>query len=181
MTLTPEERAIRRRQSMIDIARDKGDLGKYRGTVAVVFQKAIRAEAAALPAGLTPAVRKGELVQVFREVGQCVCITCSKVLPWTTMEGHMQTGHFIGRCASLLFQEDGVAPQCDGCNKWGDGEGPAYTIWMEAVRGRDTIDRLQKLKPQSRSYDYEELVDINLEFQARLKIAEDQMKGNIQC
>ena len=75
MKLTPEEKAERARQRMLDKARQYS-LGTYARQAAAIFQRMIRAEAAALPKGLTPAIVDGQVRDVFRKVGQCVCVTC---------------------------------------------------------------------------------------------------------
>ena len=180
MPLTEQEKADRKRERMIEKAHEVG-VGTYMGKVAVVFQKMIRAEYGARPAGLTPAVVKGKLTEVFREVGQVVCCTCGKVTPW--MHGaKMHTGHFVaGRTASILFEEDNVSPQCYECNKWRSGAADDYKTWMRHVRGQETIERLNKLRWEVRQFTHESLVDMKLEFQARLTAAEEKMKGNMQC
>ena len=186
MTLTPEEKAERIRQRMIEKA-NEDKLATYAGKVAVVFQKMIRAEAGAQPAGWARAYGPGDwnrsdvyrVNDIWRNVGHCVCVTCGKVLPWTTGTGSMQTGHFDhGRShASLLFEEDGVAPQCSFCNKERGGADADYTQWMLAVRGKEVVERLKKLKHTVRRFTFEELVDMKIEYAARLKAAIERMES----
>lgn len=171
MTLTPEEKTARKRKRMIEKAREDS-IGTYAGKVAVVFQKMIRAEAGALPTGMTPAVLEGVVLDRFRLLGQCVCVTCGKVLAWSAGK-RMQTGHFDhGRStAALLLEERGVAPQCAWCNNQRGGADRDYTLWMLAVRGKDTVERLAKLKKTIRRFTFEELVDMKIEYIGRLKAA----------
>ena len=172
MAMTPYERAGRARQRMLDKAREY-TLGTYARQVATVFQQVVRAEAAALPAGNTPAVVDGQLSAVFRRVGECVCVTCGKVGPWSGGLGGMHAGHFIGsRCNSILFEECNVAPQCSHCNRYRSGEQQLFRVWMLRVRGRETVERLERLKAETRHFTREQLVDMKIEYKARLKAAE---------
>lgn len=180
MTLTEGEKLYRKRERMIK-ATKKYSVGTIARKVAQVFQQMIRAEAAAQPEGLWPAVVDGTMDGVFRRVGECVCVTCGKVLPWKNPVNRysgMHTGHFLGsRRNSILFAPDNVAPQCSSCNYFQSGAGQEYRLWMLSVRGARVVEDLEHLKEESRHFSKEELVDMKLEFQKRLKIAEEQMKG----
>lgn len=178
MKLTPEEKTARARQRMIEKAREY-TLGTYCAKfVASVFQKMIRAEAGARPDGITRAVVDGVVCGIARFVGECVCVTCGKVRPWTTTGGDMQTGHFLGsRRNSILFEESGVAPQCSKCNGYRDGAPQEYRQWMLSVRGKETVERLEALKHTVRQFTREELVDMRIKYTARLKAAIEKMGG----
>ena len=177
--LTLQEKTARKRQRMLDKAREYS-LGTYARQVAALFQRMIRAEAAALPEGITPAVVNGEIRDVFRRVGQCVCVTCGKVAGWkggANRYGVMHTGHFLAsRRNSILFEEANVAPQCPSCNFFRHGAPQEFRLWMLAVRGQETVERLERLKHQTVSFTREELVDMKLAFQKRLKAAEHHIK-----
>jgi len=145
--------------------------------VAPDFQRMIRAEAAAEPAGYSQAVVDGILHDVFRRVGECVCVTCGKVLPWNSGIQGMHTGHAIAsRRNSILFEEEAVAPQCSRCNYYEDGAQSRFRLWMESVRGVEVIERLERLKNTSRHFTTDELVDMRIEFRRRLKEAEETMR-----
>lgn len=176
MPLSPAEKAQRKRDRMIETVIRRGR-GKYISAIlAKLFQAMIRAEAAAQPEGRYPAVVDGKLATVFRRVGQCVCVTCGKTLPWHGT-GLLESGHFIpGRGASVLFEEEGVHPQCNYCNEKLDGNQGNYRLWMQHVYGREVIDRLQRLKAEVRQFTPDELVDMRISFQERLKAAEERMK-----
>ncbi len=178
--LTNEEKGERKRQRMIDKAKEF-TLGTYSRKVAAVFQQMIRAEAAAQPEGAVPAVVDGQVTEVFRRVGQCVCVTCGRVQSWkggVARYGGMHTGHFLGsRCNSILFEEANVAPQCVECNIFQGGAPQDFRLWMLSTTGKGTIERLERLKQQTVSFTREQLVDMKLEFYARLKAAEQRMKG----
>ncbi len=175
-TLTEEEKAERARQRMLAKAAEY-QLSTYANRfVAQVFQRMIRAEAAAKPAGTVTAVVKGELAQVPRRVGECVCVTCGKVRQWRDSRGSMQTGHFLAsRCFSILFNEENVAPQCVRCNNYRSGAVEDYHIWMVAERGRSAMERLKRLKATTRHFTREELVDMRIGFDARLSEAITRM------
>ncbi len=179
MTLTREEKAERQRQRMIEKAREY-QLGTYCAKfVAPVFQRMIRANAAALPDGLQYAIADGHLVRVFRQVGQCVCVTCGIVAAWSggLKNQTMQTGHFLGsRRNSILFKEMNVAPQCSMCNRYHDGAPQEYRQWMLEVRGKKVVKRLETLKHVVREFKREELVDMRIEYAARLKAAIERME-----
>lgn len=147
--------------------------------VAPLFQRMIRAEYGALPAGYSMACVKGNITGIWRMVGHCVCVTCGRICPWESGGGESQLhcGHFLAGRGSILFEEDCVAPQCAGCNRHHGGRPLEFRAWMEAVRGLETIERLEvaKHKPLSRTRD--ELVDMRMEFNRRLKAAIEKMKG----
>lgn len=175
-TLTAEEKAERARQRMIEKANEMSTSTYSRKFVAPVFQKMIRAEAAAQPAGWERVIAGGRLMKVHRCVGQCVCVTCGKVSPWKTPNGTMEAGHFLpGRTFAILYEEDNVAPQCAYCNKHLHGAPDRFRLWMSEVRGEDTIDRLTRLKATTRQFSREELVDMRIAYQVRLKAAEERM------
>ncbi len=161
--LTDAEKADRKRHRMIEKSREYTTPTYVRQFVAPVFQRMIRAEAGAQPAGLTTAISRGSARQFHRRVGECVCVTCGTVTPWTTHQGAMQTGHFIHHVAAVRFLSDNVAPQCVWCNKHRGGAAEDYRLWMETVRGVETIERLTRLKGTKVRFTCEELVDMRIE------------------
>ena len=75
--------------------------------------------------------------------GNCTCVTCGTVKPWT----EMQAGHSIGgRMNSILFHEEIVHPQCVSCNIFQNGNYTQYTLYMIDRYGRDRFEELIKLK-----------------------------------
>lgn len=161
---------------MIDKAHERG-VGKYiREFVAPVYQRMIRAEFGADPRQYVSAIVDGELRQVKRSIGQCVCVTCGKIGAWNSGIKGMHTGHFLaGRGNSILFEDDNVAPQCSGCNYYGSGEQQLFRKWMIAVRGMETVERLERLKATTTQFTREELVDMRIAFKARLDAAIEWM------
>ena len=176
--LSSEDKTARARQRLLDKAAEMS-LGKYiRKFVARDFQAMIRAEAAAQPAGYTPAIVDGKLTQVYRRVGECVCVTCGRVGPWKswTDSDRMNGGHFVGgRSQSIVLTEENIAPQCAWCNKHESGARAEYRMWMLAVRGKETVDRLERQRHADIRFTRDELVDKRLEYRARLKAAETRM------
>jgi len=148
--------------------------------VAPEFQKMIRAEAGAQPPGATLAISKtGEPKMIRRKLGQVVCVTCGKVGPWkggVNRFSGMHTGHFLAsRRASILLDPANVAVQCSSCNVFRDGAQQEFRNWMLLVRGEETVSRLERQKNTIRKFTYEELVDMLLEFRARIKAAEEKI------
>jgi hypothetical protein len=158
----------------------KVGITKYKHKVAVVFQAMIRAEAGASTLSSTMAVKNGELTLVPRRIGQCVCVTCGRVCPWKGGQGmfKLDSGHFLGGRGSILFEETCVAPQCCGCNKYGSGKPQEYRRWMEAVYGIEEIERLEFMRRQPLSRTRDQLVDMRIKFDRRLKAAELKMKAH---
>jgi hypothetical protein len=167
--LTPEQRFQNARERMLEIAKQYQTGTYIRKFVAPEFQRMIRAEAAALPEGLTVVIINGELGQSYREVGQIACVTCGTVKAWDSGIKGMHTAHFLGsRCNSIIFEEDNVAPGCSYCNYYRSGEQQLFRKWMLSVRGVECVERLERLKPTSRNFTREELVDMRIAYKNRL-------------
>lgn len=150
---------------------------KARRRVAVLFQRMIRAEYGAKPAGPAIAVQSGQIVAVDRKMGQCVCVTCGRVAKWDAGLRVMHTGHFVsGRSASIVFDERNVAPQCSHCNVYRHGAAAEFAIWMVATHSTDVIDELRQKRHAAAAYDRSALVDMWFAFASRLKTAQDTMK-----
>lgn len=103
--------------------------------------------------------------------GYTSCVTCGH----TDYYKNMQAGHFVpGRCNSILFEENGVHPQCRRCN-YNEGNGPEYFIFMEKTYGREEIDRLRHLRHQTVKRDqffYQEMIE-------RLKPQVEEMEAMV--
>ena len=178
MKLTPEQKAENARQKLIEKAREYGADSYCRKFVAPLFQRMIRAEDAAQPPDFSRHVWEGGICESWRERGECVCITCGDVKAWDSGIKGMHTGHFLAsRRNSILLVEANCAPQCSSCNYYRSGAPNEFRQWMTAVRGLNVIERLEALKRTSVSFDREQLVDMRIEFNRRLKAAEQTMKG----
>ena len=178
MPLTTEERAERARNRMLEKAREF-QTGTYLSRfVSPTFQKMVRAEAGADPRQFVTAIVHGEIRQVERSLGYCACVTCGKVLRWDSGIKGLHTGHFLAsRRNSILLEELNCAPQCSSCNFYRSGAPQEFRKWMYAVRGQSTIERLEKLKTESVSFGREQLVDMRIQYAARLAAAEARMKA----
>lgn len=177
--LSDEEKSERARQRMLDTAKAVSTQTYIAKVVAPIFQRMIRAEAGADHRPYVTAVVNCVIRQVPRRVGQVVCVTCGKVDTWSGGLGGMHTGHFVGsRSNSVIFVEDNCACQCSKCNVFNHGEAAKFRLWIEAVRGTDVVERLQRLRTESRQFTREELVDLRIAFAARLKAAEEKMSGS---
>lgn len=178
MPLTAEEKAARARDRILEKAKEFSTGTYVSRFVAPLFQRVIRAEAGADHRKLVIAVVDGEIRQVERNLGQCVCVTCGKVKPWSSGILGMHTGHFLSsRRNSILLEESNCAPQCHGCNYYPTGAPEAFRLWMRVVRGQACIERLEKLKTESRSFSREELVDLRIAYAERLAAAEERMRN----
>jgi hypothetical protein len=162
---------------MIEVARQYSTGTYIRKYVAPVFQQMIRAEAGAMPEGVTVVIASGDISQSFRRLGECACVTCGTLKPWDSGIRGMHTGHFLAsRVNSILFEEDNVAPQCSYCNFYRSGEQQLFRKWMLEVRP-EAVERLERLKTQSKQFSRDELVDMRIGYKLRLDAAISSMKG----
>tara|TARA_Y100000593_G_scaffold72112_1_gene132455 strand:- start:467 stop:1183 length:717 start_codon:yes stop_codon:yes gene_type:complete len=172
-------KAARHRQRLLDKAKEYQTSTYVRKFVAPIFQRMIRAEAGAEMCGTAVVIVDGELDVVERKRGQCACVTCGAVKAWDSGIRGMHCGHFIAsRRNSILFEEDNVAPQCSHCNYYGSGRAQEFRKWMLDVRGLAVVERLERLKTESRQFCRDELVDLRIGYAARLKAAQQAMKGS---
>jgi hypothetical protein len=178
MPLTTEERAERHRTRMLEKAREFQTTTYSTRFVAPLFQRMVRAEAGADPRQFVTAVVDGEIRQVERSLGFCACVTCGKVLRWDSGIKGLHTGHFLAsRRNSILLEESNCAPQCSACNYYRSGAPQEFRLWMRFVRGPECIERLEKLKTESRTFGRDELVDLRIAYAARLAAAEASMRN----
>jgi len=175
--LTAKEREDRKRLRMVQKAQEYQTSTYIRKFVAPLFQQMIRAEWASREDGVEYAVVDGQVRNVRRRKGQCICVTCGKIMLWKSGIAGMHTGHFLAsRRNSILFEEDNVAPQCSHCNYHLSGAPQAFRQWMLFVHGEKTVERLERLKTESRTFTRHELVDMRIAYQTRLKAAQERME-----
>lgn len=171
---TPEEKAANARARMLETAKGCN----YKKRVATQFQLMIRAEFGADDSPYVPAVVDGSIRHVARDIGQVVCVTCGDVYWWKDPRKRINTGHFISRKKNATFFDPmNVGPQCVTCNKYRHGERGLFEIWVRHIYGAAEVERLQRLKNESRKFTTEELVDMMIGFQARLKAAVAFIEG----
>ena len=97
--------------------------------------------------------------------GICTCYTCgvSKPIP------DMQAGHAIqGRGNSILFETDGIRPQCAGCNVWQGGRLDVFIPKLIDEIGRERYDELLALKSKSVKFSIEELKELETKFKGEI-------------
>ena len=95
----------------------------------------------------------------------CTCYTCGVSKPVSDM----QAGHAIqGRGNSILFETDGIRPQCAGCNVWQHGRLDVFIPRLIDDIGRQRFDELLALKSQPKTYTVDELLDIESEYKEKL-------------
>jgi hypothetical protein len=100
------------------------------------------------------------------EYGFCVCITCSRVLPWQ----QMQAGHFISRSHNLiLFDEKNVHVQCSRCNVLLKGNIIVYQDFMLKTYGQSVIDELLRKAKITHKFTVFELNNIKNLYLKKLK------------
>ena len=108
-------------------------------------------------------------IKAADENGMCRCVTCGKVDHWKDMDG----GHYIKRThtAHKLLEEN-IHPQCRRCNRFMDGEGGAYSLYMIDMYGREFVDWLHQTKREPRKYRRAEIMEIIADIKQRVKDAE---------
>ena len=86
--------------------------------------------------------------------GYAACVTCQRIYYWKALHA----GHFIaGRGNAILFEENGVHPQCYVCNVRKHGDQLNYYRFMVRTYGEDEVARLELLSKQSRKFTAEDL------------------------
>lgn len=106
------------------------------------------------------------------EDGNCTCVTCGRVYPWKKV----QAGHWInGRNNAVLFMEDGIHPQCYGCNVRKQSNPIRYWLWMEEHIGRDRMNQMIARMDWTVEYELDDYLNYEREFTHRAaKIAEQK-------
>ena len=90
-----------------------------------------------------------------------VCITCGVKKHWKKL----QAGHFLdGRSNAVLFDMNGVWPQCFRCNfkSWGclAGNKVVYTLWMIDKFGIEFVKRSIEISKTKIVYSHEDYRDL---------------------
>ena len=97
--------------------------------------------------------------------GLCTCYTCGDTRPIS----EMQAGHAIqGRGNSILFETDGIRPQCAGCNVWQHGRLDIFVPRLIDDIGRQRYDELLALKGKEKKYSKEDYLEIESEYKQKL-------------
>lgn len=98
--------------------------------------------------------------------GYARCITCMAKKHYK----ELQAGHFIpGRNNAVLFSEEGVHPQCYGCNIGKGGNWPSYYEWMKKMYGLEVIDELIRKSHETVKYTAQDYLDIEKLYKEKIK------------
>jgi hypothetical protein len=94
------------------------------------------------------------------ENGICTCISCGKTQRWEDVDA----GHYINRKhLALRWNEINVQPQCRACNRFDEGNLPAFGIALQKKYGPDIIEKLLASKKSIMKYTQYE-IDIITQF-----------------
>lgn len=77
------------------------------------------------------------------------CVSCGVNKPFEDLDG----GHFINcKWRSTRWHEDNVHIQCQFCNRFNEGNGPGYTLYMVDRYGRERVDYLLALSRETAKF-----------------------------
>jgi len=107
--------------------------------------------------------------------GMSECVTCGTKSHWKKL----QAGHFIpGRSAEVLFDEDGVNPQCYVCNCILGGNWTAYYLLLRARHGREFVERMIESRTRTGKWTVESLEEIHMKYKSKLKELDEKESKN---
>ena len=111
-------------------------------------------------------IRTRDSLKTTGSTDKCVCITCNKRKEFR----RIQAGHAIGgRNNSILFDEELVNGQCDGCNGFGNGKYAEYSLWFIENYGLKKWEDKVKLSKQLVKYTKQDYKDKYEEFKNKLE------------
>ncbi|MBD9179512.1 MAG: recombinase [Odoribacter splanchnicus] len=123
----------------------------------------------------SPSSLKSKLDRIFSQFirlrdadnnGYVRCISCGKVRYWKDVD----CGHFVNRShMSLRFNEKNCNAQCQGCNRFDEGNNIGYTKGIIKKYGIGVIDELEVLKYQTTSFS-------EFDYQVMIKYYQDKVK-----
>jgi len=110
------------------------------------------------------------------EYGQNFCVTCyidTGEKKWIPIK-RLQAGHFqSGRGNTILFDERGIRCQCDGCNRWKQGNQNAFRLYLDQTIGKEAAaalaEELHTLSRQTKTSSAWELKERIEGYEQRLK------------
>jgi len=98
--------------------------------------------------------------------GMAVCYTCGDKKPWK----ELQAGHLLdGRNNAILFEENGVRPQCKICNLFKNGNKEEFIPRFIDQCGELEFQRLKALKKTTRKISRQEYEDMIADYKQRLE------------
>ena len=100
------------------------------------------------------------------ENGYGRCIACGKVVHWKNAD----CGHYINRRhMSLRFNEINCNLSCRYCNRFDEGNLPAYGLALQKKYGNDIIKRLLVAKNEGRKYTQFEIDTLTEYYKQKIK------------
>ena len=110
-------------------------------------------------------------LQAADEYGWVKCVSCGELKFWRDL----QAGHWVdGRNNAVLFERDGVHPQCSKCNVTLNGNKVEYTKYMESKYSAERLEELRLLRHKNLSWTRDELEDRIDAYKHELKRLEKQ-------
>lgn len=99
----------------------------------------------------------------------CICCTCGKEVP---NDGSLHASHYLldsKNGNSTSFDRVNVNSSCKSCNRYLHGNLGNYALFIIKKYGQEEMDRLQRLKLQTKKWTITELEDIYLDYKNRIK------------
>ena len=97
------------------------------------------------------------------EEGMVTCCTCGKAMHWRKIH----CGHFMSRRhQATRFEKENTAPQCSGCNTFGQGKQYEFGMYLDKKYGKGTAQEmceLSKTELHRKQSDFKELCEQLLE------------------
>jgi len=98
--------------------------------------------------------------------GGCECFTCGRFYPI----GKIDAGHGIpGRSNAVLFLEEVVRPQCQGCNRFKHGVLDVFTRKLIDQLGIEEYDIIKRMSKQIVKYTINDYLDIEKKYKEKLE------------
>lgn len=108
--------------------------------------------------------------------GEVRCVTCGKLDHW----GNLDAGHFVsGRKNAILFEDNGIHAQCTQCNIFNHGEQYLYGVYMKKRYGQKEIDRLLKLKSQTKKVNINDYLALIEEYKNKIAALDNNNQAGI--
>lgn len=94
------------------------------------------------------------------------CVSCNAIKAYEQLDA----GHFINRkWRSVRWDEDNVHIQCIACNRFNEGNGVGYTLYMVDRYGRDKVDYLLAISRETARFTDSEGLLMIADYKKKLK------------
>lgn len=112
-------------------------------------------------------IRARDSLLTTKSLKRCKCVTCGKEVDYSGI----QAGHAIGgRYNSILFDEELVHGQCNGCNGYGNGKYAEYSVWFIRNYGTEKWEEKVALSKQLIQYKSSDYIRIEQEYRDKLDL-----------